>query len=211
MDRACQWHTAASDSQELINRAKRRAGLPQNPLTSSTGGSDDLSIPRAIPGPNLCPQHGRVEDESGGDGSSWSSEALPSDRQDLRYVRYLDDFPAYPYNNIWTDTVTSGFSERKTYIVQTNAKIIERCVLMSTDPGDLVLDPTCGSGTTAHVAEQWGRRWITIDTSRVALALARTRLMSAKYTYYVLSDSLEGRQREAETTGSTAALISPPE
>src|SRR5439155_2201482 len=88
------------------------------------------------------------------------------------------------------------------YVVQTNAELIKRCILMTTDPGDLVLDPTCGSGTTATVAEQWGRRWITIDTSRVALALARARIMGARYPYYVLADSREGQLKEAEVTGS---------
>jgi len=92
----------------------------------------------------------------------------------------------------------------KVYVVQTATKIIERCFLMTTDPGDLVLDPTCGSGTTAFVAEQWGRRWITIDTSRVALALARTRLMAAKFPYYLLADSSEGIAKEGELTGRMA-------
>lgn len=119
----------------------------------------------------------------------------------LRYVRFLNDFPVYPYTNMWTDTVISGFSDPKVYVVQTAAKIIERCMLMTTDPGDLVLDPTCGSGTTAYVAEQWGRRWITMDTSRVALALARTRLMSARYPWYLLADSREGAAKEATLTG----------
>jgi adenine-specific DNA-methyltransferase len=105
----------------------------------------------------------------------------------LGYVRYLDDFPAIPINNVWTDVVSS-FLDEKVYVVQTNSRIIQRCLLMTTDPGDLVLDPTCGSGTTAYVAEQWGRRWITIDTSRVALALARTRLMTARLTYYKLKE-----------------------
>ena len=86
------------------------------------------------------------------------------------------------------------------YVVQTNAKIVERCILMTTDPGDLVLNPTCGSGTTAYVAEQWGRRWITIDTSRVSLALARARIMGARYPYYLLKDSRAGQQKEAEVT-----------
>jgi len=122
----------------------------------------------------------------------------------LSYVRYFDDFPLFPLSNVWEDTVTSGFGDAKVYVVQTNARVIERCVLMTTDPGDLVLDPTCGSGTTAHVAEQWGRRWITIDTSRVALALARTRLMAAKYSYYLLADSPEGVRKEAEVTGKIA-------
>jgi adenine-specific DNA-methyltransferase len=101
----------------------------------------------------------------------------------LRYVRFLDDFPVARFSNVWTDTQTGAFTESKVYVVQTNTKVIERCILMSTDPGDLVLDPTCGSGTTAYVAEHGGRRWITIDTSRVALTLARARLMGAKYEY----------------------------
>ncbi len=119
----------------------------------------------------------------------------------LTYVRFIDDFRVFPINNVWTDTGASGFGDDKLYVVQTISRIVERCMLMSTDPGDLVLDPTCGSGTTAAIAEQWGRRWITIDTSRVALALARTRLMSARYPYYYLADSEEGREKEQEITG----------
>ena len=116
----------------------------------------------------------------------------------LRYVRFLDDFRIFPYSNLWTDTTTSGFADPKVYVVQTNTKVVERCLLMATDPGDLILDPTCGSGTTAYVAEQWGRRWITIDTSRVALALARARIMGARYPFYLLADSREGQMKEAE-------------
>lgn len=115
-----------------------------------------------------------------------------------RFIRYLNDFPVIELTNVWSDTGTGSFTQTKTYVVQTSSKVIERCLLMTTDPGDLVLDPTMGSATTAYVAEQWGRRWITIDTSRVALALARTRLMSAKYPYYLLADSSEGIQKEAE-------------
>lgn len=126
---------------------------------------------------------------------------VDSSSNNLYYVRYIDDFPAFPLSNQWTDTTTAGFASNKVYVVETSTKIIERCILMATDPGDLVLDPTCGSGTTATVAEQWGRRWITIDTSRVALALARTRLMSARYPYYLLADSPEGRTKEQEVTG----------
>jgi len=118
----------------------------------------------------------------------------------LRYVRFLNDFRIFPYSNLWTDTTISGFAEAKVYVVQTNTKVAERCILMATDPGDLVLDPTCGSGTTAMVAEQWGRRWITIDTSRVALALARARIMGARYPYYLLADSRDGQLKEAEVT-----------
>jgi adenine-specific DNA-methyltransferase len=119
----------------------------------------------------------------------------------LRYVRFIKDFPVFPLNNLWADTAVAGFASDKKYVVETSPKIIERCLLMTTDPGDLVLDPTCGSGTTTYVAEQWGRRWITCDTSRVALALARTRIMAAKYPYYLLADSPEGINKEAELTG----------
>jgi adenine-specific DNA-methyltransferase len=118
----------------------------------------------------------------------------------LRYVRHLDDFPYFSYSNLWDDTTTAGFGDPKVYVVQTNTKVIERCMLMSTDPGDLVLDPTCGSGTTAYVAEQWGRRWITVDTSRVALALSRQRLMGARFPWYLLADSAEGRTQEGDIT-----------
>ena len=121
----------------------------------------------------------------------------------LLIKRYLDDYPVEVLKNVWLDTGRSGFGEPQIFVVQTNTKIVKRCMLMTTDPGDLVLDPTCGSGTTAYVAEQWGRRWITIDTSRVALALARTRLMSARFPYYLLADSEEGRMKEAEITGIT--------
>jgi adenine-specific DNA-methyltransferase len=120
----------------------------------------------------------------------------------LRYVRFLNDFRIFPYSNLWTDTTTSGFSDPKVYVVQTNRSVVERCVLMATDPGDLVLDPTCGSGTTAYVAEQWGRRWITVDTSRVAIALARSRVMGARYPYYLLADTPEGQRKEGEISRS---------
>ena len=119
----------------------------------------------------------------------------------MRYRRRFDDFGNIPINNLWTKFRTSGFSDPKVYVVQTNTGIVERCILMTTDPGDLVLDPTCGSGTTAYVAEQWGRRWTTIDTSRVALALARARVMGARYAYYLLADSPEGQRKRAEVTG----------
>ncbi|MGJ5044080.1 MULTISPECIES: site-specific DNA-methyltransferase [unclassified Bradyrhizobium] len=114
------------------------------------------------------------------------------------YIRYIDDFGAKEIGNVWIDTGTGSFTDDKVYIVQSGTKTVQRCILMSTDPGDLVLDPTCGSGTTAYVSEQWGRRWITVDTSRVALALARTRLMAARYPWYLLADSREGRSKEAE-------------
>ena len=122
-------------------------------------------------------------------------------KNSIQYIRYADDFPWAARTNLWTDTGTGNFTDDKFYVVQTNTKVIERCILVATDPGDLVLDPTCGSGTTAYVAEQWGRRWLTIDTSRVALALARQRLMGAKYPFYLLADSEKGKVKETELTG----------
>ena len=116
----------------------------------------------------------------------------------LRYVRRFSDFPVSPVANLWDDMLTGSFTEQKIYVVQSAGKLVQRCILMATDPGDLVLDPTCGSGTTAYVAEEWGRRWITIDTSRVALALARARIMGARYPYYMLADSRDGQLKEAD-------------
>ncbi len=118
----------------------------------------------------------------------------------IHHKLYWDNWPAKRRDNIWLDTQSGGFNEEKVYVVQTTTKVVERCMLMTTDPGDLILDPTCGSGTTAYVAEQWGRRWSTIDTSRVALALARARIMGARYLYYLLADSHDGQIKEAEVT-----------
>jgi len=144
----------------------------------------------------------------------WKTNELGMDRllkadrveltgQSLAYVRYLDDFAAIAETNLWDDI--GGIQSRadpKVYVVQTPTALVQRCLLMATDPGDLVLDPTCGAGTTAFAAEQWGRRWITVDTSRVALALARARLMGARYPYYLLVDSREGQLQEAAITRS---------
>ncbi|MCY4277424.1 MAG: site-specific DNA-methyltransferase [Gammaproteobacteria bacterium] len=143
-----------------------------------------------------------------GDSSHWKtgtggrSRLVKADRivmlnTSLRYKRFFQDYPIKAIYNIWTDL---GGATDMSYVVQTATKLVQRCLLMSTDPGDLVLDPTCGSGTTAYVAEQWGRRWITIDTSRVALALARARIMGARYPYYLLADSRDGQIKEAEVT-----------
>jgi adenine-specific DNA-methyltransferase len=115
----------------------------------------------------------------------------------IRYVRYLDDFPAYEVTNVWDDV--AGAPE-KVYVVQTSPAVIARCLLMTTDPGDLVFDPTCGSGTTAYVAEQWGRRWITCDTSRVATALAKQRLMTASFDYYELAHTKRKVSARASST-----------
>jgi len=119
----------------------------------------------------------------------------------LAYRRFADDYPVVSLNSVWDDTLQSTFAIENVYVVQTARKVIERCLQMATDPGDLVMDPTCGGGTTAVVAEDWARRWITVDTSRVALALARSRLMGARFPYYLLADSPEGAKKEAELTG----------
>ena len=126
------------------------------------------------------------------------------DGERLRYLLRHSDYPTTPISTTWCDT--SAPSDMR-YVVETSLKPVQRCILMSTDPGDLVLDPTCGSGTTAFVAEQWGRRWITLDTSRVALALARARIMGARYPYYLLADSREGQIKEAEISRSAPSQI----
>ena len=120
---------------------------------------------------------------------------IKSTKTTITYKRYLNDFAVIPITDRW-ESMQIGTS--LIYVVQTATSVVERCLLMATDPGDLVLDPTCGSGTTATVAEQWGRRWITIDTSRVSLALARSRIMGARYPFYLLADSEEGQQKEGE-------------
>ncbi|MFN9471926.1 site-specific DNA-methyltransferase [Acidovorax sp.] len=121
-----------------------------------------------------------------------SSKRVEATSGGLYYVRFLNDFPVYSISNMWEDTGIAGFASDKLYVVQTSPKVIQRCMLMCSDPGDLVFDPTCGSGTTAYVAEQWGRRWITCDTSRVPLALARQRLLTATFPYYELKDPTRG-------------------
>ncbi|RJP35309.1 MAG: site-specific DNA-methyltransferase [Phycisphaerales bacterium] len=134
-----------------------------------------------------------------------------SDRSTMSYKRRLDDFPVTPLANIWSDTVGQNqLGGEKVYVVQTALKVIERCMLMTTDPGDLVLDPTCGSGTTAYVAEQWGRRWITIDTSRVAIAIARQRLLTAKYDMYRVRTDEQSRDREGAGSLSDARTAKNP-
>ncbi|MCL2483049.1 MAG: site-specific DNA-methyltransferase [Propionibacteriaceae bacterium] len=172
------------------------------PFTSQTTRVGQTTVfPITVAGVVYSPSKGGWKTNQDGVARLQSARRLMGIGNTLTYVRYLDDFPAFPINNSWSDTVTSGFADPKVYVVQTNTKVIERCMLMCTDPGDLVLDPTCGSGTTAYVAEQWGRRWITIDTSRVALALARQRLMGASYPHYLLADSPEGRKQEGEVSG----------
>jgi adenine-specific DNA-methyltransferase len=135
------------------------------------------------------------------------SNRITIESNTIRYRQYFEDYPVMPINSLWEGI---GAPSDKIYVVQTPDEIIRRCVLMTTDPGDLVLDPTCGSGATAYVAEQWGRRWITVDTSRVAIALARTRLMAGRYPYYQLSDSPEGILKEAELNAQLPPTPLPP-
>lgn len=177
-----------------------RVFRPDNLTSSRPAGESDVQK-LVFRGQTFTPGKGTFKTELTGLTRLGKADRLwPTSQGTVQYVRFLDDFPVIPFSNVWTDTGTGSFTEDKVYVVQTNTKVIERCLLMVTDPGDLVLDPTCGSGTTAHVAEQWGRRWITIDTSRVALALARARIMGARYPYYLLADSREGQIKEAEVT-----------
>ena len=150
-------------------------------------------------GPGQCWKHTVVDDDGSTPGMerlAMANRLLPQ-QKDVRFVRHTP-VPSIREISNWWDGF--GGASSQVYVVQTNERVIQRCLLMSTDPGDLVLDPTCGSGTTATVAEQWGRRWITIDTSRVALALARARIMGARYPFYLLADSREGQVKEAEVT-----------
>ena len=186
-----------SDSEHLRPSSIRARVFRHDNMTSQRPPGD---FPINIYGKAVTPNRGYWKT-----GETGVSRLLRANRLDLlgktlTYIRYIDDFSVFPHNNVWDDTVTSGFGDPKVYVVQTLSRVVQRCILMSTDPGDLVLDPTCGSGTTAYVAEQWGRRWVTVDTSRVALALARARIMGARYPWYLLADSPEGQRKEAEIT-----------
>ena len=169
-------------------------------LTSQTGGQTTI-FPFQHDGDTFIPGRGGWKTNLAGMEKLEQARRLVKSGSSLAYVRFFDDFAVSPVGNLWQDMGTGSFTEEKVYVVQSAAKLIQRCLLMTTSPGDLVLDPTCGGGTTAYVAEQWGRRWITIDTSRVALALTRARLMSARFPHYVLKDSPAGITREAELTG----------
>ena len=174
-------------------------------LTSETVREAQTTVfPVEVNGTTYTPARGGWKTNQVGMDRLRAAGRLMAQGRGLRYVRYLDDFPASPITNFWADT-QSGSGMDKVYVVQTNTKVIERCVLMTSDPGDLVLDPTSGSGTTAVVAEEWGRRWIAVDTSRVAVALTRTRLAGLKLPYYLLADSDQGQRREEEITGRPGA------
>jgi adenine-specific DNA-methyltransferase len=196
--------TITQDEARLPDSIVTGARVYQATSLQSPGFSDALSRPFRFRGTTFRPadnSHWKTT-LNGLDQLSRAERLIPSGSS-LRYVRYVDDFPVSPLANVWSDVMGST---DVIYVVQTNTKVVERCLLMTTDPGDLILDPTCGSGTTAYVAEHWGRRWITIDTSRVAMALARTRLMAAKFPYFVLADSPEGVTKEAELSGRVTAL-----
>jgi adenine-specific DNA-methyltransferase len=168
---------------------------PDNLTSQSSPESATFKLP--FQGRSIGPGKGGWKtNELGMERLAKSSRLYVTSSMSLQFQRRLSDFNVAPINDVWSDVGTGSFTAEKLYVVQTNIKIIQRCLLMATDPGDLVLDPTCGSGTTAFVAEQWGRRWITIDTSRVALTLARTRLMGARYPWYALKDSEQGSVEE---------------
>ena len=158
----------------------------------------DFEGKQYLPGAN---SHWKASYPDGMNRLAWANRIHVASNS-INYRRYTEDFPYKARTNFWTDTGMGNFTEDKVYVVQTNTKVVERCLLLATDPGDLVLDPTCGSGTTALVAERWGRRWITIDSSRVALAIARQRLAGALHPYFILADTKAGRVLEAELTGS---------
>ena len=160
-------------------------------LTSSSGGQNSR-FPVELEGKTYKPITGFWKTNPAGMQELLKARRVEAVGKILKYVRFFEDFPVMPLSNFWFDTAAGGFSGEKYYVVQSSTKVIERCLLMTTDPGDLVLDPTCGSGTTAYVAEQWGRRWITMDTSRVPLALARQRILTATFPWYELKDESRG-------------------
>ncbi len=194
------WYKMRSD-QSAKDVFDGRLFAPDNITSSRPAGEGDLRF-FEFEGQAFPSGKGTFKTDANGLNRLGKATRIWKASNSIRYVRYLDDFDAIGFSNVWTDTQTGSFTEDKVYVVQTAVKVIERCILMTTDPGDLVLDPTCGSGTTAYVAEQWGRRWITIDTSRVALALARARIMGARYPWYLLADSREGQIKEGEVTRS---------
>lgn len=179
--------------QELLDAARERSGsiFRLNPITSQSG-SETTTFQFHYCGKSFKPKKGGWKTNNSGMVRLSKSGRLGFSGDTLGFIRPLDDFPLKPINNVWDDTRTSGFSDPKKYVVQTNTRVIEYCLMMTTAPGDLVLDPTCGSGTTAYVSETWGRRWITIDSSRVAVAIARQRLLTSKFDTFKTKDASEG-------------------
>jgi adenine-specific DNA-methyltransferase len=207
-ERYCEAYDALSGIYRPLSREERDDSVTI-PLSVSTFRYDNLISSGYTP---TCiyplSYQGRVFTSGGG--RSWKTNQegmlrlikagrIGCTGKSVQYRRFLKDYPGYEANNIWSDIAVRT---DKQYVVETSTGAIQRCLLMASDPGDLVIDPTCGSGSTAVVAEQWGRRWITIDTSRVALALARARIMGARYPYYLLADSEQGKLKEAELSHS---------
>ena len=191
-----------SDELERPDQLPSGSRLFRDQGFTSRSGSSTTLFPVMFRGKQYRPPTGGWRTSETGMQRAIHADRALKTGQNISFRKYFDDFSALAIDNFWSD-VTGGITSRtdpKIYVVQTATRIIERCILMTTDPGDLVLDPTCGSGTTAYVAEQWGRRWITIDTSRVALALARARVVGARYPWYLLADSPEGQRKEAEIT-----------
>ena len=196
-----EWVLLPDGSFRGVTAAEKRmeAPLPDGARLYSTG---DLQSQGAAREPQPFEFEGKVYKP--GANSHWKANyptglerlaaagRIQSKRNSIRYRRFATDFPYRERGNIWTDTTTGTYTDEKVYVVQTNTKVVERCLLMTSDPGDLVLDPTCGSGTTAWCAEKWGRRWITCDTSRVPVALARQRLLTATFDYHKLNDTDRG-------------------
>jgi adenine-specific DNA-methyltransferase len=198
-----EYRNATSDELNGVSQLPAGASLFRPADLTSQSSPESATFKVSYCGQEIPPGKGGWKTNQIGMRRMWAAGRLFLTRNgSLRYLRKWTDFSAAPINDVWTDVGTGSFTTDKLYVVQTNTKIIARCILMATDPGDLVLDPTCGSGTAAYVAEQWGRRWITIDTSRVALALARTRIMGARYRYYLLADSRSGQLKEAEVRGT---------
>lgn len=183
-----------------VTKEEKRFGIPEgfrlfkSTDLNSRSGSSTTTIPYSFKGKTYFPRQGAGwRTNILGLSNLEKKSRLIATSNTLRYVHFFDDFPFSSLNNVWADQLSAGDLE---YVVQTSPKIIQRCILMTTDPGDLVLDPTCGSGTTAFVAEQWGRRWITIDTSRIALNIAKQRLLTANFPYFRLYDSALGDIRQ---------------
>jgi len=182
------WERINNTTFDFKNRPKGSRVFRQSDLTSQTG-SESIRFDVEFEGIiyRISNSRGWRTSEKGMERLR-NLKRLASTQNSLRYVNYWEDFPFVEQTNLWMDTTVGSFLEEKRYVVQSSVKAVQRCILMTTDPGDLVLDPTCGSGTTAFVAEQWGRRWITIDTSRIALNIAKTRLTTALFPYYELFD-----------------------
>ncbi len=193
-----QWLTSAQAVEQFrTGKALQLITLTSQRQGRDTSGASAMGFPFQFRRTSFRPSKGRGwTTTEGGMRRLEKASRIALSGNNIRLKKYLDDAPGQVVTDFWDDLI-AGAGRDKTYVVQTGTSVIARCILMATDPGDLVLDPTCGSGTTAFVAEQWGRRWITIDTSRVALALARTRLMAARYPWYLLADSREGRAKEA--------------